>query len=205
MKVIVAGSRTIHNFEMAKYADGAVILWDGSSTGTRHMINFMEIEKKPCYVVKYRQYKFQDFEMGVQELARKIRNGGHHFDYIVGLSRGGLIPATWLSYKLDIPLVPIQWSMTGVQESNCWIADDIFKGKRVLIVDDIVDNGDTIRSLIKDWQSDIAERVLMLANIEVATLVYNKQQQEVQVDYCVDSWIIDREKEADWIEFWWDH
>ena len=41
----------IHNREMAKYADAAVIVWDGESNGTRNMINEMIRHNKPYYII----------------------------------------------------------------------------------------------------------------------------------------------------------
>jgi len=38
------------NAEMGKYADAAVVLWDGKSRGTKHMIDVMRRLNKPCYV-----------------------------------------------------------------------------------------------------------------------------------------------------------
>ncbi|NBO70785.1 DUF2493 domain-containing protein [bacterium] len=40
----------IRNREMAKYADAAVIIWDGNSAGTRNMIDEMIRAKKPYYL-----------------------------------------------------------------------------------------------------------------------------------------------------------
>ncbi len=39
----------IRNAEMAKYADTAIVLWDGKSTGARGMIECMRKLNKPCY------------------------------------------------------------------------------------------------------------------------------------------------------------
>jgi len=41
----------IRNAEMAKYADAAVILWDGESKGTKHMIDIAEKEGIPYSVL----------------------------------------------------------------------------------------------------------------------------------------------------------
>ena len=40
----------IRNREMAKYADAAVIIWDGKSPGTRNMVDEMIRQKKPYYL-----------------------------------------------------------------------------------------------------------------------------------------------------------
>lgn len=42
----------IRNAEMARYADAAVIVWDGQSTGSANMIENMKRLKKPYYVWK---------------------------------------------------------------------------------------------------------------------------------------------------------
>ena len=44
---------TIRNSEMAKYADALVAFWDGSSTGTKHMIDTMSKLMKPHTVQGY--------------------------------------------------------------------------------------------------------------------------------------------------------
>jgi hypothetical protein len=41
----------IRNRQMAKYADAAVVVWDGVSPGSRNMINEMIRLNKPYYVV----------------------------------------------------------------------------------------------------------------------------------------------------------
>jgi hypothetical protein len=40
----------MRNSEMAIYADAAVIIWDGKSKGTKHMIDSMIKLKKPYYL-----------------------------------------------------------------------------------------------------------------------------------------------------------
>lgn len=41
----------IRNKEMAKYADAAIILWDGRSSGSKNMIDEMRIARKP-YIIE---------------------------------------------------------------------------------------------------------------------------------------------------------
>ena len=49
-------------------------------------------------------------------------------DYIVGLTRGGLIPAVWLSEYLDIPMHTLEVKLRDHSntESNLWMAEDAF-------------------------------------------------------------------------------
>ena len=41
----------IRNTEMAKYADALIAIWDGKSSGTKHMIKTMNDLNKPVHVV----------------------------------------------------------------------------------------------------------------------------------------------------------
>jgi len=45
----------IRNKEMAIYADAAIIVWNGTSTGTHNMIENMKRVKKPYFLVKVKQ------------------------------------------------------------------------------------------------------------------------------------------------------
>jgi hypothetical protein len=38
------------NQRMGEYADGLIAVWDGSSNGTRHMIQYMERLNKPVFI-----------------------------------------------------------------------------------------------------------------------------------------------------------
>lgn len=38
----------LRNDQMARYTDVAIILWDGQSRGTKHMIDLMMKYDKPC-------------------------------------------------------------------------------------------------------------------------------------------------------------
>lgn len=41
------------NTEMGRFANGALIFWDGQSKGTGHMINIMRLLNKPIQVINY--------------------------------------------------------------------------------------------------------------------------------------------------------
>lgn len=43
----------IRNEEMGKFADGALIFWDGQSKGTKHMIKTMRALNKPIWQYDY--------------------------------------------------------------------------------------------------------------------------------------------------------
>lgn len=76
-------------------------------------------------------------------------------DAIVGVARGGLYPATFISHLLQKELYPIRISRRindiVTFEHPEWIIkpSELIKDKKVLIVDDICDTGETLK-LIKE-------------------------------------------------------
>lgn len=82
---------------------------------------------------------------------------GKTFGAIIGLSRGGLIPATVLSHKMSLPLIPM---MVQLRDGDGHIdpIDEIARvtamldnTKRAIIVDDINDSGATLKLITENW------------------------------------------------------
>lgn len=148
------------------------------------------------------KYTKKQFDKDIETLVTKIEKSKVQFDYIVALSRGGLIPGVVLSHKLGLRLVPVSWSTRDFieNESNCWVPEDINKGCKVLVVDDIIDSGESLKTLLEDWGSSVANK-LNTENIYIASLIYNKDQDIVPKFYATK---ISREKVPDWFVFWWE-
>ena len=67
-------------------------------------------------------------------------------DCIVGLTRGGLMPAQELSHLMNIPMVAVQYSSKkGEGDKTHENELPSIKGKSILLVDDICDSGHTLR------------------------------------------------------------
>lgn len=149
------------------------------------------------------EYTYEQFEEGVDKIYNNIVATGTVFNRVVGIARGGLFLAGRLSYKLQLPLTTISWSLrdNGDRESNLWLPLDINEGQRILLVEDIVDGGDTIKSLFNDWESNLVTEELNKKNISIATCWYNISQ-----DIMPDFWhmTIDRNTNKEWINFWWE-
>lgn len=71
-------------------------------------------------------YSWSDIQGACLDIARQIAKDQWRPDYIVGISRGGLIPATLLSHYLDVPMKPLQVSLrdNGECVSDCGMAED---------------------------------------------------------------------------------
>lgn len=131
-------------------------------------------------VVK-RYLSFEDVKSQVLALAQLIQKSGWRPDYVVGLTRGGLLPAVLLSHWFGVRCEALKVSLRddgGDSESNFWMAEDAFgyinihdeefsdnstainmasryasNRKNILVVDDINDSGATINWIKRDWQS----------------------------------------------------
>ena len=149
-------------------------------------------------------YTFTEFRNGIQDIAKQIEESGFAPDYLVGIVRGGSVPAVYLSHKLKIPVVMVAWNTRDNTEfgtdSVTWIPEDLLAGKRIIIVDDIVDGGQTIKELLEDWQKSVLAPVPH-ENVRIAAMWYNTAQ-DVAVDFYHKT--IDRDSDSRWIVFDWE-
>lgn len=151
-------------------------------------------------------YSYDDFRAGIEHIAHTVDASDFEPDFLVGIVRGGCVPAVYLSHKLKLPVHMVHWNTrdnTGWgNEHNCWIPEEIMGGAKVLIVDDIVDGGDTIKELLEDWQTAVAGMgELNKDNIRVAAMIYNISQ-EVTVDFYHRT--VDRNEDKRWFHFPWE-
>ena len=82
----------------------------------------------------------------VQKIHRLVNVDNWVPDFIVGVARGGLIPAVMLSHLFDKPLIPFVWSTRDHKsKGEVKALINLAKtGNRLLIVDDICDTGLTL-------------------------------------------------------------
>jgi xanthine phosphoribosyltransferase len=160
-------------------------------------------------------YSWQDIECQTQEILRQLHNDNWHPDYVVGLARGGLVPANLISQYLSCRMETLKVSLRDgcEQESNLWMAEDAFghemdKPKNILIVDDINDSGATLNWIREDWPSgcfpsDLRWKEVWGTNVRVAVLVDNESSKsKIPVSYsAVD---LNKAAEDSWIVFPWE-
>ena len=78
------------------------------------------------------------------------------FDVIIGLTRGGLIPAVRLSHMMDTPMLPFNphtLHTNGDPRGKVKIPISPAVVRRVLVVDDIVDSGKTFDKCVKFFEN----------------------------------------------------
>ena len=150
------------------------------------------------------------FENQTQEILRQLHNDDWRPDYVVGLTRGGLVPANLISQYLDCPMHTLKVSLRDDQdtESNCWMAEDAFNGKNILVLDDINDTGATLDWIIQDWQKSClpnSERWKDVwgNNVRFAVLIDNASSKfSRKVDYCGKE--INKAERDVWIVYPWE-
>jgi hypoxanthine phosphoribosyltransferase len=157
-------------------------------------------------------YSWSDVEGACLELARQVITSQWRPDYIVGITRGGAIPAVMLSQFFNVPMRPLQVSLRdgGDCVSDLGMAEDAFgheeDPKNILIVDDINDQGSTIAWIKKDWPSGCFPDHNQWTktwghNVRFATLTNNMASKET-VDYSV--WEVNKAEEDCWLVYPWE-
>jgi hypoxanthine phosphoribosyltransferase len=159
-----------------------------------------------------REYTWEGIEIGVNSIAMQMFKDEWRPDYIVGITRGGLIPGVLLSHTTDIPMktLCVQLKSDGLEEvteHNVQMARDALKNnKKILIIDDINRGGDAISWIIDDWQDAIGmvgdyKSESWHTNVRFASLIDNPNS-KVPMDYCNEE--IDLDEENIWVEFPWE-
>ena len=160
-------------------------------------------------------YTWCDVEHHTQEILRQICSDSWRPDYVVGLTRGGLVPANLISQYLGCRMETLKVSLRDDTEceSNLWMAEDAFghemdRPKNILIVDDINDTGATLNYIREDWPSGCFPdnprwTEVWGSNVRVAVLVDNESSKsEIPVSYsAVD---INKAEQDSWIVFPWE-
>jgi xanthine phosphoribosyltransferase len=149
----------------------------------------------------------------VSTICREIAADNWKPDFIVGLTRGGLLPAVMISHYLNVPMQSLDISLRdgGECTSNLGMAEDAFYGKNILVVDDINDQGSTLNWLMNDWPSgcfpdDPHWQQVWSNNVRFAVVVDNLSSQcSVGMNYC--GMEVNKAENDVWIEFpyeeWW--
>ena len=103
-----------------------------------------------CYMVSWDEA----YRLG-KIVARKIKESGYEPDLVIGVARGGLVPARIVCdvlLKKDLTCVKVEhWgiaSTLGNAKIKYPLSVDV-TGKKILVVDDVADTGDTYAVLVE--------------------------------------------------------
>jgi len=177
-------------------------------------------------MIKKHYYTWQDVEKMCISIVNQMYKDNWRPDYIVGLTRGGNVPATIISNMLNIRCEALKVSLRDDEqgpESNFWMAEDAFGyvekdedritggplEKKILIVDDINDTGATFNWIAKDWQSsclpnDPKWNRIWGNNVRIAVLTDNMASETVLlISYSCHE--INKAEEDVWLVYPWEN
>jgi len=97
--------------------------------------------------MEVKKFSFDEVDMLARTISKRAKQHGG-FTHVVGISRGWLVPATIISYELELPLTTIHVSSYEGKERKGIIGNashlfDLPTNSKVLVVDDICDSGQT--------------------------------------------------------------
>ena len=136
----------------------------------------------------------------VRALAAAVEASGWTPSFIIGIGRGGLAPAVYLSHATGLPMLSVDHSSKVEDFSDAplvRLAKRTRAGERLLFVDDINDSGATIGKL----RVALHEAGATDANVRFATLLDNSSSGQ-RVEYQAET--IDRAVTKDWFVFPWE-
>ena len=129
-------------------------------------------------------------------------------DVVIGLSRGGLIPAVILSHYLGKPFIPVVFSGADgngddKQQTSLSLLPELDINKKYLIVDDICDSGDTLTKMVNHY----VDRNI---KVETAVLYYKDRWPHLSAHdklhgFCPTHMVNRIPEHSGWIVFPWEN
>jgi hypoxanthine phosphoribosyltransferase len=142
----------------------------------------------------------EEFVAAIRTLAAALASDPWKPDFIIGVGRGGLAPAVFLSHATGLPMLSVDYSSQVkdfADEPLVKLARRTQDGERLLFLDDINDSGRTIGHL----RDKLADGGAAVGSIRFATLIDNVSSAQT-VDYRART--IDRRETKDWFIFPWE-
>jgi hypoxanthine phosphoribosyltransferase len=140
-------------------------------------------------------YNYDNYVNDLSTIVYDIEKANIHYDVVVGIVRGGLIPAVQISNIFNATFIPLNWSsnVSRVRDKdNNLIIEAINRHRNILVVDDICDSGVTFDDVTKAYQG-----------VHTACLIYNNvNKRNFTPTYY--GWEINRNEIPEWFDFWWE-
>ena len=137
-------------------------------------------------------YPYQEFREDLKILVKKI---DFEFDAIIAIARGGMIIAQMIGEYFDIRDVFIINSIgykgdKRIDSIKIFNIPNLDRSKNILIVDDIIDSGQTIKEILNILNKNHSKKVFKTASI------FYKKEALYKPDFFV-------KYTTKWVDFFW--
>ena len=138
----------------------------------------------------------------MQSMYREMHLNSYKPDVVVGITRGGLIPSVYASHYFAVDLVTINVSFrdSGVLEPTSQLEELIRSGKKLLLVDDICDSGETLEWIYENIHKQCGKATKKF--LKTCVLIHNDGCGIFSPDYT-GTHVNKLEKDV-WIVFPWE-
>jgi hypoxanthine phosphoribosyltransferase len=131
----------------------------------------------------------RDVKKHVSSIINQMVRTNFKPDIVIGLSRGGIVPALLVSHYFNCECY--------IRNKEDTLFDVEFPQRNILVIDDINDSGNTLTAVNHELYQD-----LELRDIKYATLI-NNESSSFTVDFSgID---FNRLEQSDWFEFPWEN
>jgi hypoxanthine phosphoribosyltransferase len=156
-------------------------------------------------------YSNEDMAGDLQEITRQAALEDFRPHAVIGIARGGIVPATMLSHYYNVPLITLNLSLRDNMVQGpidyAGIRAQLLGDHKLLLVDDICDSGATFAMIVDNLRNLHAKNVgdLHMENLKSVALWNNTAQDVFKPDYVGRE--ISRAEDDRWVIFpyeeWW--
>lgn len=145
---------------------------------------------------------YGDFLYSIRSIEKQVIESQWKPDLILGIHRGGSVPAVYLSHIFGCPSDVMLWqTRDGLEKSHRYdIIDDAIgkQKKNVLIVDDINDSGETFQQIWDDFMHNGLED-LITEHVKFACM-YQRNTSKFMAEY-----VANHINTSSWVFFPWEN
>lgn len=146
---------------------------------------------------------YDDVNAMLAKMFRDMALAGYKPDLVVGLVRGGMVPAIHISHYFDVPMMAFKYSLRdhpGKDEFSK-LTSELTLGRNILIVDDICDEGHTLNEIHTALMHHDA--LACVSSIRTAVLQHNLGSNVFDPDYVGEE--INKVEKPEWIVYPWEY